>query len=281
MTEENKEAKVTKSIDDILKVMDKANSSFTYGVWVPSLDKEIQFKELKTEHQKTIVKTIIDSPVYNTQFIATMQGIIDELCIDKVDTSKLNILDKFFILLKIRAACIGKKVELEQGKVVDLEQVITDAKKNIKILKDKNIKDNNGVYTVKVGIPSIKEESILEQALRKDVDEITDLSGEVNMENLREILNNTFTGELIKYIREIEITDKDKEEKITINLSDLGLKERIKLTDSLPTTISEKVVKYIEKVRAEIDKIVTVKIVDGDGFKEEKLSIDGTFFTSS
>ena len=51
MTEEIKEIKeveeikTTKNIDDILKVMDKASDGFTYGVWVPSLDREIQFKE--------------------------------------------------------------------------------------------------------------------------------------------------------------------------------------------------------------------------------------------
>jgi len=278
MTEE---MNTTKNIDDILKVMDKANSSFTYGVWVPSLDKEVQFKELKTEHQKMIVKTIIDSPVYNTQFIVIMQEVINQICADKIDTDKLNILDKFFILLKVRSVCIGNKVELEAGKVVDLEEVIENAKKGLTILKPKSIKDKNGIYKIKIDVPSIKEEAFLEQALRKDVESITEIDAEINMENLREILNNTFTGELVKYIREIEISDKDKEEKITINLSDLGLADRIKLIDSLPTTISEKVVSYIEKVRNEINKIVTVKVLDGKKFKEEKLSIDGTFFTNS
>ena len=278
MTEE---MNTTKNIDDILKVMDKANSSFTYGVWVPSLDKEVQFKELKTAHQKMIVKTIIDSPVYNTQFIVIMQEVINQICADKIDTDKLNILDKFFILLKVRSVCIGNKVELEAGKVVDLEEVIENAKKGLTILKPKSIKDKNGIYKIKIDVPSIKEEAFLEQALRKDVESITEMDAEINMENLREILNNTFTGELVKYIREIEISDKDKEEKITINLSDLGLADRIKLIDSLPTTISEKVVSYIEKVRNEINKIVTVKVLDGKKFKEEKLSIDGTFFTNS
>ena len=74
MTEETK----LESLESVLDLMDRVNETFAYGVWVPSLNKEIMFREINTSQQKRLIKSVIDSPIYHTEFIFTLRQILKE-----------------------------------------------------------------------------------------------------------------------------------------------------------------------------------------------------------
>lgn len=292
MTEEKQKETSVKTVEDldkILNTMNRVNETFAYEVWIPSLNKEIMFREINTSQQKRLIKSIIDSPVYNTEFIFTLRQILKENCIDtKINVDELTILDKLFIAIKMRSVSIGDAVEIEITgeddkpitRGIGLTKIIDSAKKKINVPKPKNIKDDSGVYTVECSIPSILTEYKLEDELRKNSEEV-----DINSpEKLRQTIGDAFIGEVVKYIKSITIEDKDETLKFVFD-DNVSFRNRIALVEKLPTKLLEKVVSYINEVKVELDKVVLINVeVERDGKKEkveERLTIDGSFFTYS
>jgi hypothetical protein len=54
------------NIKDIINLLQGLDQETTFNLFIPSLQKEVPFKQLTTEQLKRILKTVVDSPVYNT-----------------------------------------------------------------------------------------------------------------------------------------------------------------------------------------------------------------------
>ncbi len=275
------------SLEDVLGMMDRVNEVFSYEVWVPSLKKNVMFREINTNQQKRLIKAIIDSPIYNTEFIFTLRKVIKENCTDpSIDVDKLTILDKLMIAMKMRSVSVGDSLELtipigsdsiKRG--ISLEKLITDLKDNVEVPDVETFVDEKDIYQLECGIPTISTEFKLEDEMRKNT-ETTDVK---NYEELRQTVGDVFIGEIAKYIRGISVKEGDKLTRI--NLDDLSFRNRIALIEKIPERIVKQVVTYIEKVKEEIDKVTLVSVNIGSeeapDMKEEKFAIDGSFFTSS
>jgi len=277
------------NIENVLGLMDRVNESFNYEVWVPSLNKNVMFRELTTSQQKRLIKSIIDSPIYNTEFIYTLRQILKENCSDeKINVDDLTILDKMIIAIKIRSTSISDQVEIEfdesNKRAFSLEKILKAAKKDLKIPGPKTISDDRGVYTLQCSMPTIGTEYNLEKELRSN-QEVEDIN---TSEDLRNTIGTTFINELVKYINIISIKSVDgegKEEITDINLNDVNFKNRITLVEKLPEKLTSKLIDYINDIKKELDKIVLIKTtITKEGKEEEveeRLTIDGSFFTSS
>lgn len=273
---------VAGNIEDVLNLMSRVNEVFTYGVWIPSLNREVMFREINTSQQKRLIKSLIDSPVYNTELIFTLRQILKENCADpKIDIDNLTILDKLFIVIKMRMISIGDVIEVDFGnnnvRGFSLEGILDKAKKDIIAPSPKEF--NIEPYTVYCSIPSILTEYRLEDEMRRNVDEV---KVESNSE-IRAMIGDAFIGEIVKFIDRLDIKDGDK---ITrINLNDISFRNRIALIEALPIKLIEQVISYITEIRKELDKVVlisTTVVKDGKEEKlEERLNINGSFFTSS
>ena len=295
MTEEsvNKQA----SLEDVLNMMDRVNETFAYEVWVPSLGRNIMFRELNTSQQKRLVKCIIDSPIYNTEFIFTMWKILKENCADKtINVDDFTIIDKLFICLAMRSVSVGDLFELEfspskdesVAKVkrgISLQKIIDDAK--IKMVMPGTQIINSGLYKIECGVPTIKTEYLLERELRENLS----LEQSKDLNELRKTVGEAFISEIVKYIKSITITDVDKETKI--ELDNISFMNRIALIEKIPAKTLKKIIDYINVIKKEIEKVIliktTVKIKETKGEEtkevdkdvEERLTIDGSFFTTS
>lgn len=282
------------SLESVIDIMNRVNEVFSYEVWVPSLNKNVMFREINTNQQKRLIKSIIDSPVYNTEFIFTLRKIIQENCVDtSIDIDQLTIIDKLVIAMKMRSVSVSDTLELQVpiGKVgkddkqktikrgVSIEKLITDIKKNTNIPEVETFTDDKGIYKIECGIPTISTEYKLENEMRNN-SESKDIK---NYEDLRQTVGDVFTGEIAKYIRGLCIIENDTTTKIDFNT--ICFKNRIALIEKIPERIVKNVITYIDKVKREIDKITLVQINIGTEnepeIKEEKLSIDGSFFTHS
>ena len=279
------------SMEEVLGLMDRVNEVFSYEVWIPSLNKNVMFRELNTNQQKRLIKAIIDSPVYNTEFIFALKKIIQENCVDSnVNVDELTIMDKAIIAMKMRSVSIGDIIELkipvgteenpstiQRG--ISIEKLLKDIKKNIKLPDPEIITDERGVYSITCSIPTILAEYKLEDEMRKNSNS-RDIK---NYDELRQSVGDIFMGEIAKYIKDITIGDGDKS--TTIDLNALSFKNRITLIGKLPERIVKNVVKYIEKTKKAIDGITLVKVNIGTEeepeIKEEKFSIEASFFTGS
>tara|TARA_R110000824_G_scaffold81550_2_gene204967 strand:+ start:9025 stop:9891 length:867 start_codon:yes stop_codon:yes gene_type:complete len=277
------------NLEDVLGIMDRVNEVFSYEVWVPSLKKNVMFREINTNQQKRLIKAIIDSPVYNTEFIFALRKVISENCVDsKIDVDSLTILDKLLISMKMRSVCVGDVIELEiptgdgdksVKRGISLEKLIGDIRKTVNLPDVETYTDDRGIYQLECGIPTILNEYNLETEMRT-TSESRDIN---NYDELRQSVGDVFIGEIAKYVRGLSITEGDKTTKIDLNA--LSFRNRIALIEKIPERITKDVIKYIEKTKLELDKVTLVKVdigtKDTPDIKEEKFAIDGGFFTSS
>lgn len=286
MSEESVKNEMGK-LEDILGMMDRVNEVFSYEIWVPSLKKNVMFREINTNQQKRLIKAIIDSPIYNTEFIFTLRKVIKENCVDtSINVDELTIMDKMVIAMKMRSVSVGDKIELsipvgeetiKRG--VSIEKLLKDLKKKMKLPDVETFVDDKNIYELQCGIPTIATEYKLEDELRKNSEE----AKIENYEELRQTVGDVFIGEIAKYIRCISVTEGDQKTKIDLN--ELSFRNRIALIEKIPERIVNQVVVYIEKVKKEVDKVTLVKVDIGTKekpeVKEENFAIDGSFFTSS
>lgn len=279
------------SLEDVIGIMDRVNEVFSYEVWVPSLKRNVMFREINTNQQKRLIKSIIDSPIYNTEFIFTLRKIIQENCMDSsIDVDQLTIIDKLMIAMKMRSASIGDVLELtistdknDKTKTttrgLSIEKLISDIKNNINLPDAEKFTDEKGIYTIECSLPNILSEYKLEDEMRSNI-ETSDIK---NFSELRQTVGDVFIGEIVKYIKTLSIKEGDNI--TTIDLNTISFKNRIAIIEKIPEKIIKNVISYIEKIKKEIDKITLVKVNIGTEeapeIKEETFSIDGSFFTVS
>lgn len=284
------------NINDILKLINRVNETFTYEIYIPSLSRNVMFRQINTSQQKRLIKAIIDSPAYNTQFIFTLRGIIEENCAEKINVNDLTILDKLIIAIKMRAYSVGNDFELtfeiprikkpdekedenapkteKITRILNLNELLDGRLESIKI-EPLTIKDANGVYSVDCFMPTIFEEYSLEDELRN-----TNKSIEIKNESeLRETIGEVFINEVVKYIKKISIKDKDNI--VEIDLKTVNFKNRVRILEQLPTALTKLVVDYISTVTKEFEKIILIKETINGTVIEQRLKIDASFFTRS
>ena len=289
MTTENTEKNnAVKNVNEILNLMNRVNETFAYEIWIPSLQKEVMFREINTSQQKRLIKSVIDSPIYNTEFIFAITQIIKENCIEDIIVDDLTILDKLFICLKMRSVSISDTFEIEFEKFgkqhkrgLSLIKVYDDAKNVIDLsaLEAKTFSDS--VYSVSCCIPTIKTEFSLEKELRNKVEDINVQSPD----EVRNMIGEMYITEIIKFISELSIKSEDEEIQIPFN-DQITFKNRIAIIERLPAKLIEQLIKYISQVKKELEKVVLIKTsaIDEEGIKqdiEEVLTIDGNFFINS
>ena len=265
-------------IKDFLSALKELDQTTGFDIFIPSLQKEVKFKQLTTEQLKSILKTVVDSPIYNSQFITTFNGIIKENCLDEtVETNKLTIYDKLLILFKTRIESISpeftfqfteeeiKKNNLtftgEPKKTINLKEHLESYLKNNYTFLSEVIEYES--CSLVCDLPTLETENKLEKELHKNIKIEVE-----STEELREIIGETFINELTKYIHKITIGSKE------LDLFSLDFKNRVKVVEQLPTNIINKVLKYIESYRNKIKELTSVNVngVDKD------IPSDASFF---
>jgi len=277
--------KQTGNIDDILKIMNRANETFAYEIYVPSLKKNVPFREISTSQQKRLLKAVIDSPVYNTEFIFILHQIIKENCIESLDIDNLTIFDKLIIALLLRSISISNNLDLEftvpntDKKIVRRLLVKDIAELAIKEVQIDpiTIKDDTETYEILCDLPTILDEYNLEMQLRKNVESI-----EIKSEQqLRDTVGEVFTNEIVKYIKQVNIKNKTDGKLYEFNLKSMLFKDRLAILGKIPAKINNKIIEYINTVKLQFDKVLLFKeTIEGQTI-EQRLKIDAGFFTAS
>jgi hypothetical protein len=268
-----------KNIQDVLQLLNDLDNSSSFDVFVPSLKKNLKFKQLNAEQLKRLLKTIIDSPVYNSQFIITFNSIIKENCIDDWDTTTLTVLDKLLILIKLRIESVSPtytfnftSTEMLENKIkektftVNLSEQYDIFAREQKDIEPETYTEKN--YTITCGLPTLGTENKLEKEFHKNIKlEIT------TPEELRNTLGETFINEVTKYIHSLEINDTQ------VQLDQLDFKTRVKIVEKLPTTAINKVLKFVETYKKLTTPLTTYIIPTENGLEFTRdIPLDATFF---
>jgi len=256
---------MSSTVNEILSALKQIDETTSFYVYIPSLNREIKFKQLNTQQFKHILKTVIDSPIHNTQFIITFNSIIKENCLDQIDIEKLTILDKLLIFYIMRVESLSLEYSFDIGKV-NLKDRYNEIKKDIKHIEPQSFNYNN--YSITCCLPTLATENKIEKELYKNI--------QVNIESpeeFRAVLGDTFINEITKFISELKIGDN------AIDLETLDFKSRIKIVEQLPTIIMNDVLKYIETYRNLVNKITIVSFPQTDTKTiQRELPLDATFF---
>jgi hypothetical protein len=246
------------NVKELITLLQDLDVNNSFNVFIPSLQKDLKFKQLTTKQLKYLLKTLVDSPIYNAQFTTTFNSIIKENCLEEdVNIDNLTIFDKNLILFKTRIESISPEYtfnfteeEVSQNNLEEKTITYPLAKhfdnyiNNITILDTETVVYNN--CNVVCSLPTLLTENKLEKELHKSV------KIEINTpEELRDIVGETFINEITKFISSISINE------TSIDLLSKDFKTRIKIVESLPTNVINGVVKYIEKYRNSIKNLVT------------------------
>lgn len=247
-------SQTTETVQDVLQLLKALDQTNSFEVFLPSLQRSVPFKQLNTEQLKRILKTVIDSPIHNTEFVTTFNSIIKDNILDKsVNVDNLNIFDKTLILIKTRIESISSEYTFNLND--EEKNQLEDFKINLGSIYDSFVRTTPGysAETIKSGecellvtLPTLQIENKIEKELYKNVKlEIT------TPEELRNTIGETFINELTKYIASIKINE------ALIDLNQHNFKTRIKLVEQLPTTCINGVLKYIENYKTFLKPLIT------------------------
>jgi len=230
--------------------------------------KEYTFKQLSTSQLKELIKTVVDSPLTQSVYNNTISKVMKESLISEegVEEPLFNIVDRLLFAIETRIQSISSTVTVEKNDKT-LKVDLTNNKKKLvdSLASSPNLFANQEVteksITIAYGLPLIVTENQINEELYKNID--------LNVESqndFRKILGETFINEIAKTIRTITIQDK------VLDLSTVTFKSRLKTIESLPASLINNVIEYIEKYRKILDESLVV---------EENISvpIDGTLFS--
>ncbi len=278
-------------IKSLLNTLDTINTkNYAFHVYVPSLQKDIPFLQISTSQQKSLIKSVIDSPVYNTEFIYTIRSIIKDNCLDKeVSIDELTLLDKLVICLALRSKSISSTYEFsythegaELKYNIELDSLI-EASKSIDIELERVIETQD--YKITTRVPTIGIEYQVEKELRsKNRQNNENIQ---NSEQLRDIVGEAFMTELIKYIKCVEIPRGDTEV-FKIEMSNMSPKDGISILGKFPIKVLESILDFVNDYSRSIGSITKIKVPGGVNaetneveFIEQEIPINGNFFIIS
>lgn len=278
------EQKQFTNVEQILATIKQNKDSYASNFWVPTLKRNVRFSEINTSQQKRLIKSIVDSPVYNTEFIYTLRDVLIENCIEPdVNIDSLTIIDKLLLALSLRICSIGANIDVEvvpeDGKKpvqvpINLMEVYEIAKNTLVNIEPKVIEDE--MYIIECNVPTIGLELRIEKELRG----INNVNVEIeDIRQLRETIGEAFISEIVKYITKVSI--KTKEGNIAVTWDKFNFKDRIKVIGMFNSKLLKQIINYINTIKEEVNTIELVKFMYEDKSYERRLTIDGNFFMLS
>lgn len=271
------ETSTTNTLIEFFKELDTVNG---YDVYIPSLDKDLKFKQLTTEQLKSLLKTAVGSPIYNTDFILAFNNIIKDNCLDKdVNTDNFTIYDKLFILFKTKIECISPDYTFyftdeeisefnlsDESSTISLLNHYNNFRNKGKKITNKTIQSNN--ITIECSLPTLDIENKFEKELHSD-----NIYDDLTTKDLQDIIGDTFINEISKFINSITVDG---------NIHDLtteSFTNRVKIIEKMPVNIVNDIIKYIEEYKNTTKELlVYIFNTDKEAYFEKEFPLDATLF---
>jgi hypothetical protein len=226
---------------------------------------KLNFKQLTTLQLKELIQTVVDSPVTQAVFNSTITKIFRTSLVDATDISNFTVLDRLMFVLETRSQSLSPtKTVTQDDKTITYNFSEIKSKLAHSFTESKELLDvqttTKDKYTLTYSIPTLKSEQQLNDELYKKLE--IDIK---NVDELRKIIGDAFINEIAKTLQTIEI-DGSK-----FDFSTSTFKNRVKIIETLPASITQEVITYIEKYKGIIDSCLTV---DGT-----LLTVDGSLFS--
>lgn len=216
---------------DILAKLHELNTSNLIEAYVPSVDRSVKFKQISVRQQKDIIKSSLDGILSGI----TLNNIINSIITDNaVDQKLFLVTDKVSTILSMRVAAFGSTYTLEDGKIVDLSD----------ILKSKPVYGaiNNDVISfqetirVQLSIPDLAEDTVVNNSLIVELKKNKDIEAGDAMALM-------YIYEIAKFIKSVSVDSQE------IDFRQLKLAERLQIVESMPVSLNNEITSYIQQLR--------------------------------
>ena len=232
------------SVTSILSKLKDYNNTNLVTVYVPSADKEMQFRPLSVKQQKDLIKSGLDGTLGGI----TISNIIGEVILENsVENHNFLVTDKIPILLALRKQAFGNLFVLKEDDVETTFNLDLILKNDLKYsnLTQVEIKLENTEVSSHVDVINIEDDIKINnfqlEKLKKNKDkEISDTVGSL------------FIYEIVKFVTKIIIGADE------LDLTSLPIKERLSVIESVPVTLNNNILDYIQKFRKEELNYVTI-----------------------
>lgn len=265
----------SQEVKDFINLLDEIHEKDIYPIWIPSLNKEAQFKHLSTEHQKNLVRAILDSQYFQTSLNLAIFNIIVETIVDKDLLSELTVIDKNWILLSLRAYNVSPtyKVPIEDDVEhdVDLFKHLEKKKKGFK-MPPNPIKVKDGNIEVFIKLPTIN----LEQEYEKNSFEIVKTIKGEDLPRIKDMIAVLYISTISQYISAIIFHDKEQ----VLDFTNLDVNTRYEITSKLSNSLSNEIKKAINIMTKANDIVTTVDFKTNGKSYSETIQVNQSFFDS-
>jgi len=254
-----------------LEALNQASESFTVDAWIPSLQRDVTFKQLDAKQQKDLLGSVMDTSIYNTSFVKAFYNILKNNSLtENIDVDKFTLIDKISVGLSLKNEISDEIIvffdnKKEISKKFKIKPIIDSLKTYIQpepvILESKN-----DLYSIKVEVlyPTVKAEYDYDTQYKgnKKTEDVK------STEDVQNIVADAFIGETSKYINNFWLNDNE------INSNSLTVNQKIKLIEKFPSLLIQKVLEQISLWKENVDKILTV---EHEGYKKV-ISVDSLIF---
>ena len=235
--------------------LEQISNSFVVDVWIPSLKRDILFKQLDAKQQKEILSSVMDTSVYNTSFIKTFYNIIKENISDKtIDINDLTLIDKLCIGLTLKSK-LSEDLTLFFGEKKEIPiksnlNYILNLLRTYESPKNEIIESSNSNFSIKAELKYV--------TIGVEYDYDTHYKGNKKAEDLKKtedvqkIISDAFIGETSKYLHNIWINDN------ILPFKNLSFDQKIKIVEKFPSSLLQKIIEQIGLWKSDIDKFISV-----------------------
>jgi hypothetical protein len=231
------------SVVNILNKLKEINNANLVSVYVPSAKKELSFRPLSVKQQKDLIKSGLDGIISGI----TISNVINDIILENsVEKHEFVITDKFPVILSLRRQSFGNIFVIkEEDKEVtyDLDEIL---KKKLKFTYDDKIiiKMEGTDIMAYLDLVSLSDDIKINIAQIEKYKKSKD-------EQLSETVGSLFIYEIVKFVTKIQIKDEE------LDLTTLSIKDRINVIESIPATLNNRILEYIQKFRTEETYYVT------------------------
>lgn len=232
----------------IINLLRESTARTAISIWIPSLDRDVQFKPLSVSQQRDLLKISLQADEHielnlNEAFL----NILKENCVDtSVNMSRLRLTDKDSLILGYRCSINPLLTDIQNNVSIDLNEIYIKLKNIYKSLQlNSSIVHDN--INVRVGVPTLQSECTTYTPLPK-----TDASQDERSEYM---LKAIFT-DIARYIQTVCIHD------TSIDIESLDKDSIEQIFDNLPYSIVTDIYSYITEIRNIRNQVIAIRDKD-------------------
>lgn len=235
----------TDSTNDIVSLFKDELTSTVIPVYVKSIDKELNFREVAVGEYKKFAKTAIDNADKPATIYRAMSGLIENVMLSKADFASLTELDRIHILFNLSQTIILEQQHKLTCPSCGLEYIMAPDVKKINSEFDKidltdkvyTVEDANRLYIFTVNFPTIRRMmDTLDYFQKKTHGKLTDSDSSINANTL-----GIAMAYIHAYIKSITIERKEKSDTkpntITADFNSMPAEKIEEIIECIPQSV--------------------------------------------